>query len=128
MSLIEIAKSYIHAVQTGDQAALGSLLAPDIIWHQPGRNRFSGTHQGLPAVVNMIGGMMEASGGTFAITRVNRYMENGDWVAIELEFAAQRDGMKLAQPGIDLLQIENGQIVEARLFSSNQAAEDQFWG
>ena len=128
MSLIEIAKSYIHAVQTGDQATLGSLLAPDIIWHQPGRNRFSGTHQGLPAVVNMISGMMEASGGTFAITRVNRYMENGDWVAIELEFAAQRDGMKLAQPGIDLLQIENGQIVEARLFSSDQAVEDQFWG
>lgn len=128
MSLIEIAKSYIHAVQTGDQATLGSLLAPDIIWHQPGRNRFSGTHQGLPAVVNMISGMMEASGGTFAITRVNRYMENGDWVAIELEFAAQRDGMKLAQPGIDLLQIENGQIIEARLFSSDQAAEDEFWG
>ena len=55
-------------------------------------------------------------------------MENGDWVAIELEFAAQRDGMKLAQPGIDLLQIENGQIIEARLFSSDQAAEDEFWG
>lgn len=51
MSLIDIAKSYIHAVQRGDQAALGRLLARDIIWHQPGQNRFSGTHQGLPAAV-----------------------------------------------------------------------------
>jgi ketosteroid isomerase-like protein len=128
MSLIDIAKSYIRAVQTGDQAALASLIAPDIIWHQPGQNRFSGTHRGLPAVVNMIGSMMEASGGTFAITRAVRFMVNGDWVAIEIEFTGQRDGMKLAQPGIDLLRIENGQVVEARLFSSDQDAEDAFWG
>jgi ketosteroid isomerase-like protein len=128
MSLIDIAKSYIHAVQTGDQAALASLIAPDIVWHQPGQNRFSGTHRGLPAVVNMIGSMMEASGGTFAITRAVRFMVNGDWVAIEIEFTGQRDGMKLAQPGIDLLRIENGQVVEARLFSSDQDAEDAFWG
>ena len=128
MSLIDIAKSYVHAVQTGDQAALGSLIAPDIVWHQPGQNRFSGTHRGLPAVVNMIGSMMEASGGTFAITRAVRFMVNGDWVAIEIEFTGQRDGMKLAQPGIDLLRIENGQVVEARLFSSDQDAEDAFWG
>jgi hypothetical protein len=104
------------------------LIAPDIVWHQPGRNRFSGTHRGLPAVVQMIGGMMEVSGGTFAITRAVRFMVNGDWVTVEIEFAAQRDGMMLAQPGIDLLRIENGRIVEARLFSSDQDAEDAFWG
>jgi ketosteroid isomerase-like protein len=128
MSLIDIAKSYIHAVQTGDQAALAGLIAPDVVWHQPGQNRFSGTHRGLPAVVNLIGSMMEASGGTFAITRAVRFMVNGDWVAIELEFAGQRDGIKLAQPGIDLLRIEGGRIVEVRLFSSDQDAEDAFWG
>jgi hypothetical protein len=55
-------------------------------------------------------------------------MVNGDWVTVEIEFAAQRDGMMLAQPGIDLLRIENGRIVEARLFSSDQDAEDAFWG
>ena len=128
MSLIDIAKRYIHAVQTGDQAALASLFAPDIVWHQPGRNRFSGTHRGLPAVVNLIGSMMEVSGGTFAITRADRFMANGDWVAVEIEFTGQRDGLKLAQPGIDLLRIEKGRIVEARLFSSDQDAEDAFWG
>ncbi len=128
MALIDIAKSYIHAVQTGDQVALGSLLSPDVVWHQPGQNRFSGIHQGLPTVVNMIGSMMEASGGTFAITRTVRFMANGDWVAVELEFAGQRDGIELAQPGIDLLRIENEQIVEVRLFSSDQDAEDTFWG
>lgn len=126
-SLTEIARSYIRAVQTGDQAALGNLLSPDIGWHQPGRNRYSGTHRGVAAVGGLICGMMQATGGTFAITRALRFMENGDWVAIELEFAAQRGDKKLAQPGTDLLRIANGRIVEVRLFSSDQATEDAFW-
>jgi ketosteroid isomerase-like protein len=128
MSSIETAKSYIRAVQTGDQETLGTIMAPDIIWHQPGNNRFSGTQHGAAAVVNMIGGMMAVSGGTFRITRANRYMENGGWVTVELEFEAEREGARLSQPGIDLLRIENGRIVEARLFSSDQAEEDAFWG
>lgn len=36
--------------------------------------------------------------------------------------------MRLDQSGIGLLQIENEQIVEARLFSSDQNADDAFWG
>jgi ketosteroid isomerase-like protein len=125
---IQVAKDYIRAVQQGDQAALGRLLSPGIVWHQPGTNRFSGTHRGVAEVVRMIGGMMAASGGTFKITRADGYMANGDWVAVELAFEAQRDGVRMAQPGIDLLRIENGRIEEVRLFSSDQAQEDAFWG
>lgn len=128
MSAIETAKKYIHAVQTGDQATLGQVLSPSIIWHQPGHNRFSGTHRGIGAVVNMIGAMMGVSGGTFKITRAARFMENGDWVTVELEFQGERSGARLSQAGIDLLRIENGQIVEARLFSSDPSEEDAFWG
>ena len=128
MTPIEIAQAYIRAVQTGDQATLGRLMAPDIVWHQPGQNRFSGDHRGPAAVGAMIGGMMQVSAATFAITRAVRFMENGGWVAVELEFQAQRDGMRLAQSGIDLLRIENDHIVEVRLFSSDQDAEDAFWG
>lgn len=67
--------------------------------------------------------MMEVSGGTFALTRVVHFMANGDFVAIDLEFAAQRDGMKLAQSGIDVLRIENERVVEARLLSSDPEAK-----
>lgn len=128
MSPIDIAKNYIRAAQTGDQALLASLISPDVLWHQPGKNRFSGIHRGLPVVGAMLGGMMEVSGGTFTISRANHFMENGNWVAIHLEFQAQRDGAQLAQSGVDLLRIEDGKIVEVRLFSSDQEQEDAFWG
>ncbi|MFZ6770012.1 hypothetical protein ACO0LM_23410 [Undibacterium sp. Di26W] len=72
--------------------------------------------------------MMELSKGTFAITSADHYMANGDWVAITLEFAGDADGMKLKQPGVDLIRVAGSQIVEARLFSSDQKQEDAFWG
>jgi ketosteroid isomerase-like protein len=125
---IDTAKKYIQAVQSGDQAALGDLLSPDIVWHQPGHNRFSGTRKGAQAVGRMIGDMMAVSDGTFAIARANRFMENGQWVTVELEFEAQRDGLRMSQQGIDLLRIEDGRITEARLFSSDPRQEDAFWG
>jgi uncharacterized protein len=128
MSRIEIAKQYIHAAQTGNQALLASLVSPDVVWHQPGDNRFSGQHRGLPAVGAMLGNMMEVSKGSFSITRADHFMENGDWVAICIEFKGEREGARLAQPGVDLLRIEAGKIVEVRLFSSNQEEEDAFWG
>ena len=128
MNNIDIAKSYIKAAQTGDQALLASLISPEVVWHQPGNNQFSGTHKGLPAVGAMLGKMMDVSGGTFTISRAAHFMANGDWVAVQLEFAGERDGVKLAQPGVDLIRIESGKIVEVRLFSSNPEEEDAFWG
>jgi ketosteroid isomerase-like protein len=128
MSLIDTAKQYIRAVQTGDQATLAKIISPAVIWHQPGNNRFSGKRTGIADVVTMLGQMMEVSRGSFTLSRADQFMENGEWVAITIEFTADRPGAKLAQPGVDLLRIENGQIVEVRLFSSDQAAEDTFWG
>ena len=127
-STIDIAKAYIQAVQTGDQATLGSLISPDVVWHQPGKNRFSGTHRGMAAVGPMLGAMMEVSKGTFAITRADHYMANGDWVAITLEFAGEANGHTMKQAGVDLIRIEGGKIVEVKLFSSDPAQEDAFWG
>ena len=128
MNTIDIAKTYIKAIQTGDQASLGSLISPDVVWHQPGKNRFSGIHQGMAAVGPMLGAMMEVSKGTFAITRADHYMANGDWVAITIEFAGEANGLTMKQAGVDLIRIEGGKIVEVKLFSSDQAQEDAFWG
>ena len=127
MTNLEIARAYVTAVQQGDQAALGELLSPGIIWHQPGNNRFSGTHTGIAAVGGLLGRMMEVSKGSFAITAANRFMANGDLVAMEIEFSGERDGVTLSQPGIDLLRFSEGRIVVMWLFSSDPAEEDSFW-
>ena len=128
MTNIDIAKSYIKAVQTGDQATLGSLLSPQVVWHQPGNNQFSGTKNGIAEFGAMMGAMMAKSDGSFTITHAHRYLANGNLVAIEIEFDGHREGAKVDQAGIDLLRVEDGKIVEVWLFSSDPEQEDAFWG
>ena len=101
MNNIDIAKTYITAVQTGDQATLGSIISPDVVWHQPGNHQFSGTHRGMAVVGPMLGKMMAVSNGTFTISRADHYMANGDWVVITLEFGGEANGIKLKQPDGD---------------------------
>jgi hypothetical protein len=49
-------------------------------------------------------------------------------VAATIHFTATRDDLKLGQDGIDLLKVADGKIAEVWLFSSDQPAEDEFWG
>ncbi|NEC91768.1 nuclear transport factor 2 family protein [Streptomyces sp. SID12501] len=125
---LDLARAYFQAVQTGDMAALGSLLDEEIVWHQPGANQFSGDHKGRDAVFQMLGGMMEASQGSFAIDKIHSLMGNGDLVAATIHFTGRRGDTSMAMDGVDLLRIQNGKITEMWLFSSAQNAEDAFWG
>jgi ketosteroid isomerase-like protein len=127
-SNIDIARTYFQAVQAGDMAALGELLDADIVWHQPGANRFSGERKGQGAVFQMLGSMMETSRGTFAIDKIHSLMGNGDLVAATIHFTGSHDDASMSMDGVDLLRIEHGKITEMWLFSADPAAEDAFWG
>ena len=124
----DIARAYFHAVQTGDMATLGKLIDEKCVWHQPGANQFSGERKGRGAIFEMLGGMMQASAGTFAIDKVHAIMGNGDKVAASIHFSGHRDGKAMAMDGVDVLRIQDGTILEVWLFSSDQAGEDAFWG
>ncbi|ANS62430.1 hypothetical protein SLINC_0206 [Streptomyces lincolnensis] len=125
---VDIAREYFQAVQKGDLAKVGELLDEDIVWYQPGANQFSGERKGRDAVFAMLGGMMEASQGSFAIDTINALMGNGDMVAASIHFAGQREGASMSMDGVDVLRLKDGKIVEMWLFSSDQQAEDAFWG
>ena len=125
---IELVKTYFNSIQTGDLETLGCLVAKDIVWNQPGENKFSGQHNGSEAVFALIGGIMEVSGGSFKIDTVHAAMGNGSKVATTVKFSGQSDGALMSMNGVDILTIKDGQIVEAWLYSEDQAAEDAFWG
>jgi ketosteroid isomerase-like protein len=125
---LDIATRYFDALSAKDFATVASMFADDIKWHQPGSNRFSGTHLGAAAVGDMIGGMMAASQGTFELSVTGALQTNGTLVAVPIHFSGERDGAAMAQDGVDLLRIEGDKIAEAWLFSSDPASEDAFWG
>jgi ketosteroid isomerase-like protein len=123
-----VTASYFDALDRGDVPAAMALLSPDVVWHQPGSNRFSGDHFGIDGVGSLLGGMTEASQGTFQLAVTGPAMVNGEFVAVPVQFSGKRTDVWMDTSGVDLLTIRDGKIVEVRLFSADGAAEDAFWG
>lgn len=125
---LAVAGSYFDALGRGDVSAAMALLSPDVVWYQPGSNRFSGDHRGIDGVGALLGGMMEASQGTFELAVTGPAMANDEFVVVPVEFSGNRADASMEMSGIDLLTIRDGKIAEVRLFSADGRAEDAFWG
>jgi ketosteroid isomerase-like protein len=124
---IKILQTYVDSLSKGDMETVATLLADDVIWHQPGGGRLSGVHIGKQKLFAHLGKFMELSGNTFRVTKVGSVMANADMVAATLHFKAERLDRKLSKDGVDVMRIVGERIKEVWLFSSDQAAEDAFW-
>ena len=123
-----VAATYFDALGRGDVPTAMAQLSDAVVWHQPGANRFSGDHVGADGVGALLGGMMEASQGSFQLAVTGPAMVNGDLVAVPVRFSGQRDAVSMDMAGVDMLTVRDGRIVEVHLFSEDGPAEDEFWG
>lgn len=124
---IKVGHGYVEALSKGDMTTVGTLLADDVIWHQPGTSHLSGTYRGHEHVFPHLARFMELSHNSFRVDKVGAVMANGNLVTANLHFVAARPGRTLSMDGVDLMRIEAGRIAEIWLFSGDQAAEDAFW-
>lgn len=119
---------FLTAVQTGNNERLGALLSPGIRWEQPGRNSVSGTKSSAGEVFTMVGKMFELSDNTLRLAEIKSVTTHGNEIACLLRWQASKaDGSLLDVENIDLYTVENGQIVSARVFTSDEEAENSFW-
>lgn len=125
--VMKVFNTYNEALMKGDFAAVFGTMADDVKWYQPGNNPLSGVTVGKQDLGEHLGKFAEKSNGTFKVI-TNWVSSNNCFVAANVTFVAQlSNGGKLDMNGIDLFRIENGQIQEVWLFSSEQAIEDEFW-
>ena len=123
-----VAATYFDALGRGDIPTVMAQFSDTVVWHQPGANRFSGDHEGLAGVGALLGGMMEASEGSFQLAVTGPSMANGELVAVPVRFTGSRAGASMDMSGVDLLTVRDGRIVEVHLFSEDGHGEDAFWG
>lgn len=123
-----VAATYFEALAAGDVPTAMAQLGPQVVWHQPGANRFSGEHVGVEGVGALLGGMMEASNGSFRLAVTGPAMVNGELVAVPVRFSGTNADASMDMAGVDLLTVRDGKIVAVHLFSEDGAAEDVFWG
>jgi ketosteroid isomerase-like protein len=72
-----VAATYFDALGRGDIPTVMAQFSDSVVWHQPGANRVSGDHAGTGGVGALLGGMMEASQGTFKLRVTGLAMVNG---------------------------------------------------
>lgn len=125
---IDAFTSYDDALAAGDLPGVAAALHPEVVWHQPGAHPLSGDHHGPDGVLTLLGGFMERSAGTFALSKTGPAMVNGAYVALPVTFSGSREGREpLRMAGVDVFRIEDGLIREVWLYSADQPAEDTFW-
>lgn len=125
---VQVVSEFLTAVQKGDNAKVAASLHPNVEWSQPGTNRFSGTKKSSGEVFQMVGGMLEVSAGTLALTDVTVTAVNGNTVACLVHWKAVKPtGAVLDVNNIDVYTVEKGQITQARVYSADLAQEDAFW-
>ena len=124
----QVVNSFLNAVQNGDNATLGKLLSPQINWEQPGESQVSGIKKSNTEVFEMVAKMFELSGNTLKLAEIKSVTANGDEVAALLRWEASKPcGGTFAVDNIDLYRVQNGQIISAKIFSSDIEVENQFW-
>ncbi len=123
----KLIESYFDFLSKGDILQLFRLFSPNVKWHQPGRNKFSGTKNNLQELSAMLEAMMRDTAGCILIKRNGSLMVNGNTVAAPLVFSARNGKKNMGMLGTDLFRVEDDKIVEVWLFSEDQEMEDDFW-
>jgi uncharacterized protein len=110
----------------GDVEGLREIMAPDIVWHEPGRSPLAGDHKGPDGVLTFFAQLEERSGGTFEVDVVDTVAD------AERVVVFQRERAERAGQAIDLLaavdfEIHYGKITEVSVFHSDTCRFDEFF-
>jgi len=124
----KVVLEFLTAIQEGDNAKLGAILHPKIIWNQPGDNLVSGIKRSNMEVFEMVAKMFEIVANSLRLSEVKSVAVNGNQVSCLLQWEAEKaTGERLDTDNIDVYTVEGGQITKADIFLSDIAEENRFW-
>lgn len=124
----DLVNQFFQAYGQRDMGALKQVVAEDLRWVFPGQNPFSGTKQGLEAVVaffDAMGGVMGSSNIKMEVLVTG--VEDTYVSECQHVWTNRADGVNLDVLWCVLWKFENGKIVEGRHLASDQQAADAFF-
>jgi ketosteroid isomerase-like protein len=111
----------------GDMDTFRSIYTPDVVHSQPGNNQTSGEYNGVDKVLGLYGKLAELSGGTITVD-LTSVTSRGDKVVTEHHTKAERGGKTLDVNETIEFTFAGDKISRLDLGTTDQAAEDAFWG
>jgi len=131
-NVAQIRRAY-EALRTGDPDTIRNLLADDLVWHIPGRHRFSGDHNKAAIMAMYEKTMPEFSKtgrpviSTFSI-EVEDVVATDEWAFARVHWNHRRNGKRFDQRGVEVYRLNPaGQIAEFWAFMQDTIAFDDFF-
>jgi len=111
----------------GDLDAVRAILAPDIVWHEPGPDSpYTGQLRGADAVLGMHTQAMALTGGTFRLELHDVLANDAHAVAL-VNWSAERGGRRLTGREVAVYHVRVGRVTEAWFHPDDAATVDAFW-
>ncbi|MFI0411141.1 nuclear transport factor 2 family protein [Actinomadura sp. 3N508] len=108
----DIVRAFYTARGTNDTKALRALLTPDVRWHEPGDEDYSGTHEGRETVLKLLEDLHQATNGTFTL-KPTGFLTTDEHVVAKIRWSASRGETHVAGNEIAIYRITEGKIAEA---------------
>jgi len=115
-----------RAYAGGDLDRLRPLLAPDVVWHVPGRSRIAGEHRGVDAVLAYFDTRRRLTDETFRVT-VHDIVASGERVIQLAGGRAERGGAIVTWETVGIFRVAEGRIAECRLVPFDLYGFDAVW-
>jgi len=112
--------------ELGDLDLLRVVMAPDVVWHEPGRSILAGDYKGPEAVLEFLGQLKARSNGTFKVEVLDVLSEPERAVVFQRE-TATRNGKALDVIAAVDFEIHHQKITEVTVYQADTYQFDEFW-
>jgi uncharacterized protein len=123
----ELMRRGFAAFGAGDLDTVRSMLASDVVWHNPGNNHLSGDYTGVEATIGLFLKLFEESGGTLKL-EVHDVVANDDHGVALVTASASKGGASITTHAVQVAHIRDGKVTESWFFNADQAGADALWG
>ncbi len=122
-----LVRTLYEARARDDLKAVRSILAEDIVWHEPDvGSEHTGDLLGPDAVLAMMREAQGLTGGTFSLTP-REVVTNGKHAVAMIDWAAERGGERLEGKEVAVYRIRGDKVVEASFHQDDVELDRRFW-
>jgi ketosteroid isomerase-like protein len=123
---VEVVRKAYEASNKGDMSSLEQLFSDEAVFYFSGNHSLSGEYRSKKAMFEMFGQMAQQTGGTMRV-EIHDIVASNVGVVVLLSVHAERNGKVLEANDIEVSRVEDGKIVELRIYTSDQRAADEFF-
>ena len=123
---VKLVRHGYDAFARGDLDELREFMAPDVVWHEPGRGPLGGDHKGPEGVLALLEELRDRSDGTFAVEIVDLFANPERAVALQEETARRADRTLDVASAVEF-EIHQGKITEVTVYHADTHHFDEFW-